>query len=70
MAKRDIEKIAEKTTGEKNRIPTAYDMTGSELFSLTEKARKDAPDAILTAFRAGFVLGHRATKAGKYTESR
>lgn len=59
---RDIEKTAEKARENK---PEHYDLTYQELRDLLEKARGDIGKAIITAFNYGFVLGHRATAAGK-----
>lgn len=63
---RDMEKTAEKATGNIGRY---YDMKSSEVIELMKKARNGSPDdtldAIITAFRYGFVLGHRATVASK-----
>lgn len=66
---RDMKKTAEKATRE---IPSNYDLNSSEIIDLMKKARKGSPDdtynAIITAFKYGFVLGHRATVAGKITK--
>ena len=59
---RDIEKTAEKARENK---PEYYDLTYQEMQDLLEKARGDIGNAIRTAFNYGFVLGHRATAAGK-----
>lgn len=62
MASRNMEQIAERASG---RIPTEYDMTYKEMQRILSM---DDLDAICTAFRLGFVMGHRATKAGKFKE--
>lgn len=63
---RNMEKTAEKAT--KN-IPDYYDINCSEINELMKKARHGSVDeaftAIITAFKYGFVLGHRATVAEK-----
>jgi len=63
---RDMEKTAEKAI---QNIPDKYTIMSDEIMDLMKKARLKSPDetfdAILTAFRYGFVLGHRATIAGK-----
>ena len=69
---RDMIKTAEKVGNGffKKKEMWAYDMTFDEFSNLIKLASsKDTPDplskAIFTAFRYGFVLGHRATVAGK-----
>ena len=66
MASRNMEQIAERTIG---RIPTEYDMTYDEMLRLY-KAFMGGHEftALSTAFEFGFVMGHRATKAGKFRE--
>lgn len=64
--KRDMNKTAEKA----NYFPRdCYDIRISEIQELINKARNgsctEAFDAIVTAFKYGFVLGNRATVAGK-----
>ena len=66
--KRDMNKTAERADSQ---IKDAYDINILEVQELINKARNgsryDAFDAIVTAFKYGFVLGHRATVAGKVT---
>ena len=57
MAVRNMEKTASKAI--KN-IPTAYDLSVEELYRLYDLMRKDKTEALLMAFRYGFVLGTRA----------
>ncbi len=49
--------------------PKEYDITVGELNKIYEIIRKKSNDylfdAILTAFNYGFILGHKATVAGK-----
>ena len=63
---RDMKKTAEKA--ERN-IPDSYDLYSNEIEKLMEQARchsaNETYEAIITAFNYGFVLGHRATLAGK-----
>lgn len=63
MAQRDIFRLAEKAAG---KVPDRYDISAEEVrdiyYSMTRL------DSIITAFRAGFVLGARAQKAGKFNE--
>jgi len=63
--KRNMEKTAERA---KKNIPEYYDLTYKDIYDLLEKSTKDRGQAILTAFEYGFVLGHRATLAGKVTK--
>ena len=64
--KRDMKTTAEKAM---HNVPDFYDINSEELRELLKKTRtvdpNDAFDAIVTAFHYGFVLGHRATAAGK-----
>lgn len=64
--KRNMENTASKA---KNTIPDNYNITTGEILTLMKKARSadanEALYAIADAFRYGFVLGHRATLAGK-----
>lgn len=64
--KRSIVKTAEKVyLTDKGR----YSMTINELQELIDMLQNvGVTDALITAFNAGYVLGHRATVAGKYTE--
>lgn len=62
-----------KATADKARInmPDRYDLSFSELFQLVEEADTDREhriQALITAFRAGFTLGNRATIAGAITK--
>lgn len=67
MAKRSIVKTAERVRGVDE---GGYTLTSSEILELLEVAQKEGiSDAIYTAFYGGFVLGHRATIAGKYHET-
>ena len=62
---RDMKKTAEMAT---LNTPDHYDINSAEIFDLMAEARRspgETYEAILTAFRYGFVLGHRATLAGK-----
>lgn len=63
---RDMKKTAEKAD---HNIPEYYDLYGTEIAALLRKARscsaEETYEAIVTAFKYGFVLGHRATLAGK-----
>ena len=63
---RNMEKTAEKAD---HNIPDYYDLYGTELTTLFRKARSGNADetyeALVTAFKYGFVLGHRATLACK-----
>lgn len=60
-----------KSTADKanSNIPCSYDLNSTELSELIKQARNADPnetyDAIVTAFLYGFVMGHRATLAGK-----
>ena len=46
-------------------------MSSAEIYELIEMARNvGSADAIITAFNFGYVLGHRATLAGRYKENR
>lgn len=46
-----------------------YDIPGSDIMKLMKKAQSgEAYDAIMAAFNYGYVMGHRATEKGKYTE--
>ena len=64
--KRSIVKTAEKVyLTDKG----CYSMTINELQELIDMVQNvGVTDALFTAFNAGYVLGHRATVAGKYTE--
>ena len=66
---RDFRKTAEKAH---HKIPDYYDLYSTEIIDLMKQARDRDPEetyeAILTAFRYGFVLGHRATTAGRVTK--
>ena len=66
---RDMIKTAQKA---ETNVPANYDLNSSEIIDLMKKARSGSPDdtynAIITAFKYGFVLGHRATVAGKITK--
>ena len=66
MAKRDMVKTAARVRG----IDQGnYSITVPEMYELMEMARTvGAADAIALAFDYGYVLGHRATEAGKYKE--
>ena len=61
-----MRKTAEKA---EHNIPDSYDLYSNEIEKLMEQARcysaNETYEAIATAFRYGFVLGHRATLAGK-----
>ena len=62
---RNMEKTAEKAN---MNIPGNYDLVYSEIENLMRKAKgtsEEKYDAIMTAFHYGFILGHRATVAGK-----
>ena len=63
---RNMKQTADKAS---NNIPSTYDLNSTELRELISKARQadpnDSYDAIVTAFMYGFVMGHRATLAGK-----
>ena len=63
---RDMRKTAEKA---EHNIPDYYDLYGTEIAELMKQARcfsaHETFEAIITAFNYGFVLGHRATLAGK-----
>ena len=65
MAKRDIFSTANKAAG---KIPDQYDMTGEDIINIC--CSFPPADAVITAFRAGFVLGARAQKAGRFKEAR
>lgn len=63
--KRDMYKTAEMAKGI---ITDRYDLTAPEVMELYRKAHESSGgvlDAICTAFLYGFMLGHRATNAGK-----
>lgn len=46
-----------------------YDISPSDVMELMRKAQSgEAYDAIMAAFNFGYVMGHRATLAGKYSE--
>lgn len=66
MAKRSIVKTADLVCGlDKG----GYSLTISELDELCSLARRGLiVEALSAAFNGGYVLGHRATVAGKYTE--
>ena len=63
---RDMKKTAEKA---ESNIPDSYDLYSTEIEKLMKQARcysaNETYKAIITAFNYGFVLGHRATLAGK-----
>ena len=63
---RNMKQTADKAS---NNIPSTYDLNSTELSELIKQARNADPnetyDAIVTAFLYGFVMGHRATLAGK-----
>ena len=63
---RDMKKTAEKA---ESNIPDNYDIYSNEIKKLMEQARcysaNETYKAIITAFNYGFVMGHRATLAGK-----
>lgn len=64
MAKREMMETAAKF--DKGEIPAAYDLSYTEVLRLLDMAAAGRLfDAIETAFRYGYVLGHRATAAGK-----
>lgn len=68
MAKRNLTETA-------NRVRCTdrggYGMSSAEIYELIEMARNvGSADAIITAFNFGYVLGHRATLAGRYKENR
>lgn len=66
MASRNMEQIAERAI---SRIPTVYDMSYDEMRRLYEEFMGGQEfTALATAFNFGFVMGHRATKAGKFRE--
>lgn len=68
MAKRDIEKTANKVKGlfDKENGLDAYDLNGDDLERLYQLVLENRIwDTVITAFRYGFVMGHRATVAGK-----
>ena len=65
MAKRDIFSTANKAAG---KIPDQYDITADDIMDICYTF--PPADAVITAFRAGFVLGARAQKAGRYKEAR
>ena len=66
MANRDIRKTAALV---RRTDRGGYDMSGGEFCELLDIAQEiGAAEAITEAFNFGYVLGHRATKAGKYTE--
>lgn len=68
---RNMEKTAMKVKGQFNYKTglDKYDMQGDEMIQLIQKAEEgQAFDAISMAFCYGFVLGHRATAAGKIKE--
>lgn len=67
MVKRNIEETIKEVRG---KMPASYDLTVLDIEELAETARGDLVDAIIKAFDFGYVLGHRATVAGKYTERR
>ncbi len=66
MRPRNMKATTERVHG---RIAEHYDMSGSDVVELCEIAQKDVYEAITRAFEYGYVLGHRATKAGKYSEN-
>lgn len=63
MAKRDVLKIAESVRG---KIPERYDLTTKDADRLKDILDNSCFDGIEAIFRAGFVLGARAQKAGKF----
>lgn len=67
---RNMEKTAKKA---ESNVPVLYDLSFSEiteLYRVIESGSKEkALDAILIAFKYGFVMGHRATLAGKVTKN-
>ena len=67
MAIRDMKKTAEKVEG-KDIIPWHYQLTLGEIndaFDMIHKSQEDEFNAIMTLFYYGFILGNRATRAGK-----
>lgn len=60
--KRNMEITAEKAKGI---VPERYDLTVPEIVALANKAKESKVDAVCTAFLYGFMMGHRATAAGK-----
>ena len=67
MAKRDLEKTAARVM---YRVPSGYDLTHADLTQLHDMAEHNFFEAICTAFNFGYVMGHRATEAGKYEENK
>ncbi len=68
MAKRVMVATAYKAKG---KIPTKYRLTADEMIELTSMVSNSEDglhDALLVAFRFGFVLGTRAAYKGKTNE--
>lgn len=66
MAARDMRTTAARAEG---RIPKEYHLKLDEITALVKRARaldqEESLQAIITAFQYGFVMGSRATAAGK-----
>lgn len=67
MAKRDLEKTAARVI---HRVPSSYELTYTNLTQLHDMAEHNFFEAICAAFNFGYVMGHRATIAGKYEENK
>lgn len=67
---RNLEKtVSLVRNGRECSVVPEYDIPGGDIMKLMEKAQAgEAYDAIMAAFNYGYVLGHRATVAGKYRE--
>lgn len=69
---RNMEKTAHKMSGKFNSQSglDRYDMTSDELGKLIAMSKEgNAYESLIMAFCYGFVLGHRATVAGKIKEA-
>lgn len=66
MAQRNMRETAARVKGVRNDY---YNISIGELKELADIARnEDVYEAFITCFEYGYVLGHRATIAGKYNE--
>lgn len=65
MKKRTLTETIQRVEGS---IPSNYEMRYSDITQLGEIARNDLYAAISAAFEYGYIMGHKATVAGKYTE--
>lgn len=71
MAKKNLQETVKQVPFET--IPPEYQIDPYQIMELKADAWKgteDAIAAIMKAFQYGYIMGHRATQAGKYKEVR